>query len=37
MKTIETNKTTTLKVKTALKAGGFGGGNHNRKLVALRA
>jgi hypothetical protein len=40
MKTIETIKTSTaqktasLKVKTSLKAGGFGQYNHSRKLLA---
>jgi hypothetical protein len=38
MKTIVTiKKTASLNVKTALKAGGYGPANHNRKLVALRA
>jgi len=35
MKTKQTNnKTAGLKVKTSVKAGGFGGWNHNRRLAA---
>lgn len=42
MKTIETIKTSTaqktasLNVKTSLKAGGLGTGNHNRNLLTVR-
>jgi hypothetical protein len=36
MKTIETKKTAGLKVKSSVKAGGFGPVNHSRKLPGLK-